>query len=110
MKSYSLNWLLPPPLSGLAWLCSGGRAEGWLCLPDKSGDHGWFYAHEVSRQQLQAHFDDKIETSYVENVPEGQDAARVIRELAAQGIKVISPPHSAITTRRSSGQRIQGTF
>ena len=38
---------------------------------------------------MQAHFGDKVETSYVENVPEGPDAARVIRELAAQGNKVI---------------------
>ena len=53
------------------------------------GDHGWTYAHEVGRQELQAHFGDKVETSYVENVPEGPDAARVIRELAAQGNKVI---------------------
>lgn len=53
------------------------------------GDHGWTYAHEVGRQQLQSHFGDKIETTYVENVPEGPDAARVIRELVAQGNKVI---------------------
>ena len=53
------------------------------------GDHGWTYAHEVGRQQLQDHFGSKIETTYVENVPEGPDAARVIRELVAQGNKVI---------------------
>ncbi|MDP6217124.1 MAG: BMP family ABC transporter substrate-binding protein, partial [Alphaproteobacteria bacterium] len=53
------------------------------------GDHGWTYAHEVGRQQLQDHFGDKVETTYVENIPEGPDAARVIRELVAQGNKVI---------------------
>lgn len=53
------------------------------------GDHGWTYAHEVGRQQLQDHFGDRIVTSYVENVPEGPDATRVIRELVADGNQVI---------------------
>jgi simple sugar transport system substrate-binding protein len=53
------------------------------------GDHGWTYAHEVARQEVNAHFGDKVETSYVENVPEGPDATRVIRELARQGNKII---------------------
>ncbi|MDA7776095.1 BMP family ABC transporter substrate-binding protein [Alphaproteobacteria bacterium] len=53
------------------------------------GDHGWTYAHEVGRQDLQAHFGDKIETNFVENVAEGPDAARVIRELVEQGNEVI---------------------
>jgi len=53
------------------------------------GDHGWTYAHEVGRQDLQAHFGYKIETNFVENVAEGPDAARVIRELVEQGNEVI---------------------
>ena len=53
------------------------------------GDHGWTYAHEVARQDIEAHFGDKVVTSYVENVPEGPDAARVIRELARQGNEMI---------------------
>ena len=53
------------------------------------GDHGWTYAHEVARQDVEKHFGDKVETSYVENVPEGPDSTRVIRELARQGNKII---------------------
>jgi basic membrane protein A len=53
------------------------------------GDHGWTYAHEVGRQQVEKHFGDKVETTYVENVPEGPDAARVIRELAKKGNDII---------------------
>ncbi len=53
------------------------------------GDHGWTYAHELGRQQVEKHFGDKVETSYVENVPEGPDAARVIRELAKKGNNII---------------------
>lgn len=53
------------------------------------GDHGWTYAHEVARQEVEAHFGGKVETSYVENVPEGPDAARVVRELARKGNEII---------------------
>ncbi|MEL0289849.1 MAG: BMP family ABC transporter substrate-binding protein [Alphaproteobacteria bacterium] len=53
------------------------------------GDHGWTYAHEVGRQDVIAHFGDKVETTYIENVPEGPDAARVIRDLAKQGNDII---------------------
>ena len=67
-------------------VASGPTKVGFVYLTNP-GDHGWTYAHEVGRQELQAHFGDKVETSYVENVPEGPDAARVIRELAEKGNK-----------------------
>ena len=53
------------------------------------GDHGWTHAHEVGRQQVVDHFGDKVTTTFVENVPEGPDSARVIRELAKQGNEII---------------------
>ena len=53
------------------------------------GDHGWTYAHEVARQDVEKHFGNKVETTFVENVPEGPDSARVIRELAKQGNDII---------------------
>ncbi|WP_085316557.1 BMP family ABC transporter substrate-binding protein [Derxia lacustris] len=46
------------------------------------GDAGWTYAHDLGRQQLEKELGDKVKTTYVENVPEGADAERVIRELA----------------------------
>ncbi len=53
------------------------------------GDHGWTYAHEVGRQQVIEHFGEKVKTTYIENVPEGPDAERVIRELVKQGNDII---------------------
>ena len=53
------------------------------------GDHGWTYAHEVGRQDVIKHFGDNVETTFVENVPEGPDATRVIRDLAKQGNDII---------------------
>ncbi|MDE1165729.1 MAG: BMP family ABC transporter substrate-binding protein [Pseudomonas sp.] len=46
------------------------------------GDHGWTYQHEQGRKALVEKMGDKITTSYVENVPEGADAERVIRNMA----------------------------
>jgi simple sugar transport system substrate-binding protein len=53
------------------------------------GDHGWTYAHEVGRLEVVKHFGDKVATTFIEDVPEGPDAARVIRDLAKQGSDII---------------------
>lgn len=53
------------------------------------GDHGWTYQHDQGRQALEAHFGDAVETSFVENVSEGADAERVIRQLATAGHDMI---------------------
>ena len=71
-----------------AGAAADGMKVGFVYLTNP-GDHGWTYAHEVGRQQVEAYFGDKVETSYVENVPEGPDATRVIRELAKQGNQMI---------------------
>ncbi len=49
------------------------------------GDAGWTYQHELGRRALQASLGDKVKTSYVENVSEGADAERVIRQMATDG-------------------------
>jgi basic membrane protein A len=56
------------------------------------GDAGWVYQHERGRMAVEAAFRDKVKTTYVENVPEGPDAERVIRDLARQGHKLIFTP------------------
>jgi basic membrane protein A and related proteins len=53
------------------------------------GDGGWTYAHDRARAQVQAEYGDKIVTTFVENVPESADAERVLRDLAAQGNKLV---------------------
>jgi len=53
------------------------------------GDHGWTYRHDVGRQAIEAEFGDKVETTFVESVPEGADAERVIRKLATDGHDLI---------------------
>ena len=53
------------------------------------GDHGWTYQHDQGRQAIVEAFGDKIETTFVESVAEGQDAERVIRQLASSGHDLI---------------------
>ena len=36
------------------------------------GDHGWTYRHDIGRQQVEEAYGDKVETAFVESVPEGQ--------------------------------------
>lgn len=53
------------------------------------GDFGWTYAHEQGRLQVVEHFGDAVQTTYVENVAEGPDSERMIRQLAQEGNKLI---------------------
>jgi len=53
------------------------------------GDAGWSFAHDLGRKAAEAHFGDQLQTTFVEAVPEGADAERVIRDLAQQGNKII---------------------
>ena len=53
------------------------------------GDGGWSFAHDNARKAIEKEFGDRIATSYVENVPEGADTERVVRDLVGQGNQLI---------------------
>ncbi|MEH1943353.1 MAG: BMP family ABC transporter substrate-binding protein [Nostoc sp.] len=53
------------------------------------GDFGWTYAHDLGRRDMEANLQDKVKTTFVENVNEAADAERVIRQLALDGNKLI---------------------
>jgi basic membrane protein A and related proteins len=53
------------------------------------GDFGWTYSHDLGRREMEANLQDKVKTTFVENVNEGADAERVIRQLALDGNKLI---------------------
>ena len=53
------------------------------------GDLGWTYEHDRGRKELEQEFGDDVETTYIEDVPEGPDATRVIRQYAQEGWDVI---------------------
>ncbi|HHC07469.1 MAG TPA: BMP family ABC transporter substrate-binding protein [Actinobacteria bacterium] len=53
------------------------------------GDLGWTWAHDQGRLAIEEEFGDAVETLYIESVPEGPDAERVIRDFAQKGADLI---------------------
>lgn len=51
------------------------------------GDAGWSYAHDQGRLAVESM--DNVTTSYVEAVPEGPDAERVIQNMARKGFDIV---------------------
>ena len=78
----------PPPQEAPAPTPTGPFKIGFAYI-GPVGDGGWTFAHDQARKQLEAQFGDKIETTFVESVPEGADAERVLRDLATQGNTLI---------------------
>ena len=74
-------------------LASGAMAEdktkvGFVYV-GPVGDGGWTYEHNKGRLAVEEHFGDKVETVFVESVPEGPDAERVMTQMALEGADLI---------------------
>src|SRR5215203_6471417 len=52
------------------------------------GDHGWSYQHDVGRKAIEKEFGNRVETTFVESVPEA-DAERPIEQLVRTGHNLI---------------------
>lgn len=83
--------LLAAPVAGL--IAPAARAADPLRIAfvyvSPIGDAGWSYQHELGRRALDAAMGTAVKTSFVENVAEGADAERVIRQLAVDGNDLI---------------------
>jgi basic membrane protein A len=53
------------------------------------GDVGWSYEHERGRRMLEEELGEDVETTYIEDVPEGPGAKRVIQQYAQEGYDVV---------------------
>jgi basic membrane protein A and related proteins len=53
------------------------------------GQAGWTFQHNQARLALEKNLGTQVQTRFVEAVPEGADAERVMREMAADGVKLI---------------------
>ena len=53
------------------------------------GDAGWTHQHDIARLAMEKNLGGKVTTKFIESVPEGADAERVIRELAQSGHQLI---------------------
>jgi basic membrane protein A and related proteins len=76
------------PLLGRAAFAADKVKIGFVFL-GPIGDYGWTWAHNKGRLAVDEALGDKVETVYVENVPEDASAIPVIRDLAQQGCKLI---------------------
>ena len=76
-------------------VATGGYADGHeqtkvgFVYVGPVGDGGWTYEHDQGRLAVQEHFGDAVETVFVESVPEGADAERVMTQMALQGADLI---------------------
>lgn len=61
---------------------------GWIYV-GPVGDGGWTFAHDNGRKAVEKQYGDRVQTVFVENVPEGPDAERVARDLVSQGCGLI---------------------
>lgn len=68
---------------------AGGKLKVGFVYVGPVSDHGWSFQHDAARKSVEKTFGDRIETSMVENVPEGADAERVIEQLATSGHRLI---------------------
>ena len=53
------------------------------------GQAGWTYQHDLGRREMERELGGAVRTTVVEDVAEGPDAERVMRDLARQGHRLI---------------------
>ena len=53
------------------------------------GDLGWTFQHDVGRKKMMDALGDRVDTTYLENVPESADAERALEQLARSGHQLI---------------------
>ena len=53
------------------------------------GDAGWTFQHDLGRLAMEKNLSGKVTSKFIESVPEGAEAERVIRDLAKSGHKLI---------------------
>jgi simple sugar transport system substrate-binding protein len=74
------------PLNALA---APTKLKIGFVYPGPVSDSGWTYQHDLGRKMVEKEFGSRVETVFVENVPESADAERVIRDLVANGCNMV---------------------
>ncbi len=75
--------------SGSAMAGSHGKTKACFIYIGPTGDFGWTYQHDQGRISVEEAFGDKVETAYLENVPESAEAQRPIESFARSGCNII---------------------
>ena len=74
---------------GVSTSASADKTKVGFIYIGPPGDHGWTYAHDQARLEIEKELGDQVQTTFVEGVPEGPDAERTIAKLAQTGHKLI---------------------
>ncbi|MFC6688580.1 BMP family ABC transporter substrate-binding protein [Jhaorihella thermophila] len=74
---------------GMATTAMADKTKVGFVYVGPVGDGGWTYEHDQGRKAVVEAFGDKVETVYVESVPEGPDAERVMTQMALNGADLI---------------------
>lgn len=83
------NTVLTCALAAAAGLTAAEPTQVGFVYVSPVGDAGWTFQHDIGRKEMEAALKGKVTTKFIENVPEGADAERVIRGLATGGAKII---------------------
>ena len=75
--------------ASVASAASEGKTKACFIYIGPTGDFGWTYQHDEGRKAVEAAFGDKVETAYLENVPESAEAQRPIEGFARAGCNII---------------------
>ncbi|MFO1217100.1 MAG: BMP family ABC transporter substrate-binding protein [Burkholderiaceae bacterium] len=76
------------PLIALAQT-SGALLQVGFVYVTPVGQAGWTYQHDLGRREMERALGPAVQTTVVEDVAEGPDAERVLRDLARQGKRLI---------------------
>ncbi|MBU2358514.1 MAG: BMP family ABC transporter substrate-binding protein, partial [Alphaproteobacteria bacterium] len=76
-------------LTGLPVLAQDTKTKVGFIFVGPVGDGGWTYQHNEGRLAIEQEFGDSVETMFVESVPEGPDAVRVMTDMALKGANLI---------------------
>lgn len=87
------RWIIAASFATLAATAGSAAAQDklkacWMYVGPHN-DGGWSEGHDTGRLMVEDQLGDRVETSYVENVPEGPDAERAIERLARSGCGII---------------------
>ncbi len=75
--------------SNMAFGADGDKTKACFVYIGPTGDFGWTYQHDQGRLAVEAALGDKVETAFLESVPESAEAQRPIEAFARNGCNII---------------------
>lgn len=76
-------------VGGTAYAAGHGKTKACFIYIGPTGDFGWTYQHDQGRKAVEEALGDKVETAYLESVPESAEAQRPIEAFARDGCNII---------------------